>query len=362
MSQAIAPGAAPPELPPVDISATPLPKAHKLTGRQKAAVLLVALGAERASGVFKHLREEEIELLSLEMAQTETVPPDAAKAVFSEAVENARAFEYFAEGGVDFAREVLETSLGSEKASDIIGRLSAIIEMRPFEFLRTTPPDQITAFLSGESQQTIALVVANLNTALAAQVLAGLAPEDQAAVAMKIATMNETSPEVIKDVESVLRQKLSMVVSQEYAASGGVKPLADILNNADRGTERNIIDRVAEIDPELAEEIRLLLFVFEDVIKLEDRAVQMVLKDVDQKDLGVALRGVSDEVKQKVLTNMSQRGREMLEEDMELQPPQRRSVVEQAQSRIVAVVRRLEDAGAIVIGRGDDDEDDEEMV
>ena len=330
-----------------------------LQGRKKAAVLLVALGADRAAGVFKHLRDDEIEALSLEMAQTQQVTPQATEALFEEVVETAMAADYFAEGGVDYAREVLETSLGHERASEIIGRLAAIIEMRPFEFLRRTPPEQIAAFLGSESSQTIALVVANLHQALAAQVLSQLPADEQAKVAMRIATMSETSPEVIKDVEQVLRQKLSNVISQEYAASGGVGPLADILNHADRSTERNVLDKLSELDAELAEEIRMLLFVFEDVVKLDDRALQLVLKEVDQKDLALALRGTSDEVKEKVTRNMSQRGAEMLLEEMEYQPPQRRSVVEEAQGRIVAVIRKLEDAGALVIERADEDADEQ---
>jgi flagellar motor switch protein FliG len=332
-----------------------------LQGRKKAAVLLVALGAERAAAVFKHLRDDDIEAISLEMAQTQQVSSQATEALFEEVVETAMAADYFSEGGVDYAREVLESSLGHERASEIIGRLAAIIEMRPFEFLRRTPPEQIAAFLAAESPQTIALVIANLHQGLAAQVLSHLPPDEQAKVAMRIATMSETSPEVIKDVEQVLRQKLSNVISQEYAASGGVGPLADILNHADRSTERNVLDKLTELDAELAEEIRMLLFVFEDVVKLDDRGLQLVLKEVDQKDLALALRGVSDEVKEKVTRNMSQRGAEMLLEEMEYQPPQRRSVVEEAQGRIVAVIRKLEEAGALVIGRADED-DDEQLV
>jgi flagellar motor switch protein FliG len=343
------------------IKAAPL--SGKLTGRKKAAVLLVSLGAQRATEVFKHLRDTEIEQLSLEMSQMESVQPDTIEAVYQEASEHMMAAEYIAQGGLEFAREVLEGSIGEERAKDIIGRLAAIIEVRPFEFLRRTPPEQIQAFLAGESTQTLALVIANMHTSLGAQVLAQLPAETQAEVAMKIANMTETNPDVIKDVEQVMRQKLALVKSEDYAASGGVKGLADILNSADRTTERNVIETLAQSDAQLAEEIRMLLFVFEDIIKLDDRSVQLVLKDVDQKDLAMALRGVSEEVKQKILGNMSQRGAEMLLEEMEYAPPQRRSVVEEAQGRIVGSIRRLEDAGAIVIARGgDDDEEAEELV
>jgi flagellar motor switch protein FliG len=335
----------------------------KLSGRKKAAVLLVSLGAQRASQVFKHLRETEIEQLSLEMSQMDQIQPDAVEAVYEEASDNLVAADYIAQGGIDFAREVLEGSVGEERAQDIIGRLSAIIEVRPFEFLRRTPPEQIQAFLAGESTQTLALVLANMHTTIGAQVLAQLPAETQAEVAMKIAEMSETNPDVIKDVEAVMRNKLSLVKSEDYAASGGVKGLADILNSADRATERNVIETLAQRDAELAEEIRMLLFVFEDILKLDDRGVQLVLKDVDQKDLALALRGVSEEVKQKILGNMSQRGAEMLIEEMEYQPPQRRSVIEEAQGRIVATIRRLEDAGALVIARGGDEEEEaEELV
>ncbi|MBX5470327.1 MAG: flagellar motor switch protein FliG [Thermoleophilaceae bacterium] len=329
-----------------------------MSGMRKAATLLVSLGADRAAQVFKHLREHEIEALSLEMAKLRTVPPEEVEAVYTEVIETVRAARYCAEGGVEYAREVLEASVGRERAEEIIARLTAIIETRPFEFLRRTTPEQIYAFLANESPQTIALVVANLHTTLAAQVLAQMPPDVQAQVAMAIASMVETSPDVVKEVEGVIRQKVSAIVQQDYSTCGGVKGLAEILNAADRATERNVIETLAESDAELAEEVKMLLFVFEDIVKLDDRAVQLVLKEVDQKDLALALRGTSEEVKQKILQNMSQRGAEMLREEMEYQPPQRRSVVEEAQGRIVAAIRRLEEAGAIVIGRdgGDGDE------
>jgi flagellar motor switch protein FliG len=334
------------------------PPPPSLRGRQKAAALLIALGPERAADVFRHMHEDEIESLSLAMAKTERVTAPVTLALFEEVVETAMAAEYVAGGGVEFAREVLEQSLGRERAAEIIGRLSAIIERRPFEFLRRTPPEQIYAFLQQEAPQTQALVVANLHTTLAAQVLSQLPPDEQAEVATRIAMMRETNPEVVKEVESAMRQRLANVLSQDFSATGGVKSLANILNHADRPTERNVLDELAKRDRELADQIRTLLFVFEDIVKLDDRSVQLVLKDVDQKDLALALRGVTDEVKQKVLANMSSRGAEMLVEEMEFQPPQRRSVVEEAQGRIVAVIRRLEEAGALVIGRsgsGDDE-------
>jgi flagellar motor switch protein FliG len=334
-------------------AARPAPKPTSgMRGAQKAAILLVALGEERAGQIFRQLAADEIETLSLEIAKATHVPREVSQSILHEAVETVVASDNIASGGVDYARSVLERSLGPERAEDIVSRLTATIERRPFEFLRRTPPEQISVFLRHESPQTIALVVANLHTSLAAQVLDLLDPETQADVAGRIATMNETRPEVMQRVEAVMRQKLSSVLSADYATAGGVKSLADILNAADRPTERNVLDQLAAADAELAEEIRLLLFTFEDVAGLDDRSIQLVLKEVDQKDLAIALRGVSDDLRERIYANMSARGAELLREEIEFQPPQRRRVVEEAQGRIVAAVRRLEEAGVVAIARG----------
>jgi flagellar motor switch protein FliG len=329
-----------------------------LKGIEKAAVLVVAVGEERAGEIFRHLGEAEVEALSLEIAKARKVPNTVYREVIGEAVETVLAEDYLAEGGVEYARSVLQRSLGSSRAEEIIGRLAATIERRPFEFLRRTPAEQIHVFLRNESPQTVALVVANLHTTLAAAVLSLLDAEEQAEVARRVAMMAETRPEVVEQVEAVMRQKLSSVIAQEYAAAGGVKSLADILNNADRTTERNVLDELARTHSELAEEIRLLLFTFEDVVKLDDRSIQMILKEVDQKDLAIALRGVPEEVRQRIFSNMSERGAELLKEEIEFQPPQRRRVIEEAQGRIVGIVRRLEEAGAIVISRGSGGDDE----
>jgi flagellar motor switch protein FliG len=318
-------------------------------------VLLVSLGPERAAEVFRHLRDEEIESLSLEMARLQQVDADTTHSVMEEVAATATAQASLAAGGVDYAREVLERALGPDRAKEIVGRLSTVIERRPFEFLRRTPPDQLVTFLRSESPQTTALVVANLHTTLASQVLSHLPETEQAEIALRIARMGETSPEVVRQVETVMRQKLDSVVQEEVSAVGGIKSLAEILNNADRSTERNVLDSLTEADEELAAEVRRLLFVFEDIIKLDDRAIQAVLRDADQKDLALALRGVSDEVKERILANMSERGAQMLVEEMEFQPPQRKRVIEEAQGRIVAIVRKLEEAGAVVLSRGDED-------
>jgi flagellar motor switch protein FliG len=328
----------------------------EIKGRRKAAVLLVALGPDRAAEVFKHLRDEEIETLSLEMAGLHRVDPRTTEAVFEELAATVEAFDSLLSGGVDYAREVLERALGPERALEIIGRLSSVIEMRPFEFLRRTPAEQLVTFLRNESPQTVALVVANLHTTLASQVLANLPGSEQAEIAIRIARMSETSPDVVKQVEGVMKKKLDSVVQQEYVrAAGGIKSLAEILNHTDRSTERNVLDSLTEADEELAAEVRRLLFVFEDIVKLDDRSIQLVLREADQKDLALALRGVNDDVKERILSNMSERGATMLVEEMAYQPPQRKRVVEEAQGRIVAIVRKLEEAGALVLSRGEED-------
>jgi flagellar motor switch protein FliG len=338
------------------IEAAPV-RASQLKGVEKAALLIVAVGEEKASEIIRHLDDNEVETLSLEIAKSRKVSSDVVRDTLTEAVETVLAEDYLAEGGVDYARNVLERSLGPERAEEIIGRLAATIERRPFEFLRRTPAEQIHVFLRNESPQTVALVVANLHTSLAAEVLSLLEAEEQADVATRIALMNETRPDVVAEVESVMRQKLSNVIAQEYAVAGGVKSLAEILNFSDRPTERNVLDQLAKENAELAEEVRLLLFTFEDIIKLDDRSIQMILKEVDQKDLAIALRGVAFEVAERIFSNMSERGAELLREEIAYQPPQRKRVVEEAQGKIVGVVRRLEEAGAVVISRGSGGED-----
>jgi flagellar motor switch protein FliG len=357
------------ELPPAAVdpgteltTARPAFAGPRLTGRRKAAVLLAAIGPERAAEIMKHMREEDLEGLSMEMAKLNSVEAHTTESIFDELVSVTGREGQEVAGGIDFARDVLERALGPERAEELIGRLSTVIEMRPFEFLRRTPPEQIVAFLKAESPQTIALVVASLHTVLAAQVLARLPEPLQPDIALRIARMGETSPKVIQLIEDVVRQKLTTLVEQEYSAAGGTKALAAILNYADRSTERNVLDTLANSDQELAEQVRRMLFVFEDIVKLDERAIQQVLREADQKDLVLALRGVAEPVKEVVLANMSERGAEMLKEEMEIQQPQRKRDVDEAQSRIVAVVRRLEEAGTIVITREDGGEDEGEAV
>jgi flagellar motor switch protein FliG len=327
----------------------------KLPGQRKAAVLLAALGPARAAKVLQQLGPEEIEGLSLEMAKLEPVDADITDSLFTELalLTNAGAG---AAGGIAFVREVIVKALGPERAMEILGRLSSRTESRPFEFLGRTPPERAATLLRSEAPQTVALVLANLPTGQAAGVFARLPEAQQPDIAVRIARMGETSAQVIKQVEDVIRQKLSVAGEQEFSASGGTKALADILNNADRSTERNVLESLATSDKELADEVRSMLFVFEDIVKLEERAIQQVLREADQKDLVLALRGAPDNVKEVVLGNMSERGAEMLREEMEIQPPQRKRDIDAAQSRIVAVVRRLEEAGVIVIASESEEE------
>ncbi|HZO96354.1 MAG TPA: flagellar motor switch protein FliG [Gaiellaceae bacterium] len=332
----------------------------ELTPRRKAAILCVALGPEGAAKVFKHLPDDVVEKLTVEMVRTHDIPPEQAEEVQREAIESAIARGYIAQGGIRYAREVLTRAVGAQRASEILERLATYIEATPFEFLRLTPPDQIYAFLRGEHPQTTALVIANLPTHdLAAKVMALMPPEEQADIALRIGLMTQTQPDVVKEVARVMQTKLDVVMQAEYSAAGGVGSLADILNKSDRATERNILTHLGESHPDLAEEVRSLLFVFEDLLKLDDRTIQLVLKEVDSKDLALALRGASDDVKERILANMSQRAAETLREEMELMPPQRRRAVEEAQTRVVAVVRRLEDDGAIFIARGAESADEE---
>ncbi len=333
-----------------------------LTGRQKAAVFLITIGSARAAEILKHLTEREVEALSTEMATLWRVEVETAQAVLEDLAEQFRQRNDFALGGPEFAKEVLVQLVGEERADEIIGSITAQAELRPFDFLRRTPPEQIVTFLADESPQTIALVVASLHKTLAAKVLAALAPDTQADVALRIAMMGDTNPGVVEDIERGLRQKLSSVVNQEFSPAGGVDSLAEILNRAGRSTERIVLQSIAAEHAELADEIRQRLFTFDDIVVLSDRDIQLVLREVDQKDLGLALRGVAEDVRERIFANMSSRGAEMLREDLDSGQPQRRAVVEEAQGKVVAAIRRLEDAGAITIRGGGDGNQEEEVI
>ena len=327
-----------------------------LTGVQKAAVLLITLGPERSAEIFKHLKEEEIEELTLEIANTRSVAPEVKEEVLSEFYQVCLAQQYIAEGGIGYAKQLLDKALGNEKAQEVITKLTASLQVRPFEFVRKTDPSQLLNFIQDEHPQTIAMILSYLTSAQSAMVLGALPPEKQADVAKRIAMMDRTSPDVIKEVERVLERRLASLVNQDYTIVGGVDAIVNILNTVDRATEKHIMESLEIEEPELADEIRKKMFVFEDILLLDDRAIQRVLRDVDNNDLAVALKSANDEVQNVIFKNLSKRLAAMIREDMEFMGPVRMKDVEEAQQKIVGIIRRLEDAGEIVISRGGGDE------
>lgn len=326
------------------------------TGIQKAAILLIALGPERSADIFKHLKEDEIEELTLEIANTRSVSPQVKEDVLNEFYQICLAQQYIAEGGIGYAKELLDKALGEEKAQEVITKLTASLQVRPFEFVRKTDPSQLLNFIQDEHPQTIAMILSYLTSAQAALVIGALPPEKQADVAKRIAMMDRTSPDVIKEVERVLEKKLSSLVNQDYTIVGGVDAIVNILNTVDRTTEKHIMESLEIEEPELADEIRKKMFVFEDILLLDDRAIQRVLRDVDNADLGVALKAANEEVQNVIFKNLSKRLAAMIKEDMEFMGPVRMKDVEEAQQKVVSVIRKLEDSGEIVISRGGGDE------
>jgi len=327
-----------------------------ISGLQKAAILLIALGPERSAGIFKHLKEEEIEELTLEIANTRSVSPQTKESVLNEFYQVCLAQQYIAEGGIGYAKELLDKALGSDKAQEVITKLTASLQVRPFEFVRKTDPSQVLNFIQDEHPQTIAMILSYLSPAQSAMILGALTPEKQADVAKRIAKMDRTSPDVIKEVERVLERKLSSLINQDYTIVGGVDAIVGILNTVDRGTEKHIMESLEIEEPELADEIRKKMFVFEDILLLDDRAIQRVLRDVDNNDLAVALKGANEEVQNVIFKNLSKRLAAMIREDMEFMGPVRMKDVEEAQQKIVGIIRKLEDSAEIVISRGGGDE------
>ncbi|MDR1894727.1 MAG: flagellar motor switch protein FliG [Spirochaetales bacterium] len=328
----------------------------ELTGRQKAAIFLVTLGSEISAEIFKHLREDEIEALIFEIARLDNVESEERDKVLMEFKELMMAQDFITSGGIDYARELLEKSLGSQKAVDIINRLTSSLQVRPFDFIRRTDPAHLLNFIQQEHPQTIALILAYLEPQKASVILGALPHEIQSDVAKRIATMDRTSPEVLREVERVLEKKLSTLSSEDYTAAGGVENIVEILNLVDRSTEKGIIESLEEEDPELAEEIKKRMFVFEDIVLLDDRAIQKVLREVDQAELAKALRGVETEVQDKIFKNMSKRAAALLKEEMEYMGPVRLKDVEETQQKIVSIIRKLEDSGEIVVARSGEDE------
>ncbi len=327
-----------------------------LKGLQKAAVLFISLGPERSAEVIKYLSEPEIEQLTLEMANLRKVSEEQRDSVIDEFHKMCLASNYIAQGGIEYAREVLERALGESRAFDIIGRLSSSLKMRPFDIVRRTDPKQLFSFIQGEHPQTIALIMTHLPSDKSATLLASLPQEIQAEVTKRIALMGRTSPEILQEIEKVLENKISNLVPTDFTASGGMQTVVDILNRTDPGTLKVVMDALDMDDPDLAEQIKRQMFVFEDIVVLDNRGIQLVLREIETKDLALALKGTNEEVSNKILENMSSRAASMLKEDMQFMGPVRLREVEEAQQKIVKVIRKLEEAGAIILARGGADE------
>ena len=292
----------------------------------------------------------------MEIASQHSVDQEQQQQVISEFYQMMMVKNYLSTGGLEYAQDVLEKALGAEKAANIINRLTTSLQVKPFDFLRKTDPSQLLNFIQNEHPQTIALVMAYLDSQQAAMLLSSLPPDRQSEVAKRVATMDRTSPEVIREVERVLERKLSTVVNQDFTTAGGIKAIVDVLNLVDRNTEKTILDTLEVENPELTEEIKKLMFVFEDIVMIGDRDLQLVLREVDNKDLSLALKGTNEDVASKIYKNMSTRAAEMLKEEIEFMGPVKLRDVEEAQQKIVGVIRRLEDKGLIQVSRGKGDE------
>lgn len=326
------------------------------TNRQKAAMLLIALGPEKSSKIFKFLKEEDIEQLTLEIASIKAVSPKAKEEVLQEFYEMCLAQEYIAEGGIGYARQLLEQALGSDKAVEVINKLTVSLQVRPFEFARKTEASQLVNFIQNEHPQTIALILSYLKPSQSAEIIRALPAEMQADTARRIALMDRASPEVISQIEREFEKRLSTLVSEDYTSIGGIDSIVEIINQVDRTTEKNIMENLEIEDPELAEVIKKRMFVFEDITTLDNKSIQRVLREVDNHQLAVALKGAGEGVKDVIMANVSKRLGAMIEEDLEYMGPKRVKEVEDAQQKIVNVIRKLEDAGEIVISRGAGDE------
>jgi flagellar motor switch protein FliG len=329
-----------------------------MTNTQKVAALLISLGPKAASEVMKNIDEEtEIERIALEIASMRQLNEETMKEILNEFFLIFQASGYLSSGGVGYARKLLEETYGSGHAEKILERLVATLQTNPFDFFNKADPAQLATSFQNENPQLVALVLAYLKADQSANVLGMLPPEMQAEVATRIASMDRTNPEVLREVERILENKFSSVVMADFSAAGGIESLAEILNRSDRTTEKAILDGLEMKDPELAEQVRELMFVFEDVIHLDDKSIQRVLREVDTKDLAMSLKGSNEDVKEKVLKNMSERAAALLVDDMEYMGPVRAKDVQEKQTYIVGIIRALEAAGEIQISRsgGEDD-------
>jgi len=329
---------------------------EKMSTKEKAAVLMITIGQERAAKIYKHLSEEEIEQLTLAITTMRRVEPEVKESVVDEFFQMCIARKYISEGGIDYAREILSKAFGEEKTNELIMKLSSSLRVKPFDFIRKADSAQVLNFIQNEHPQTIALILSYLEPRYAAQILSNLPLDKQLSVIARIANMGVTSPEYIKETERILEKKLSTLSFSDRSVTGGIDSVVSILNSVDRGTERHLLEALEETDAELVEEIRKRMFVFEDIVKLSNQAIQRVLKEIDNRDLAVALKGSSEEVAEVIFRNISSRLQEMIKEDIQYMGPVRVRDVEEAQQKIVNVIRQLDDAGEIIISRGSEDE------
>lgn len=329
---------------------------NKLTGVQKAAILFITLGPEASAGIIKKLPEAEIQKITYEIANITAVKQEQRQEILEEFIGMNKARDYILEGGLEYARSLLGKALGQQRAKEILDKVTeATQQYRPFSIARKADAHQLMNVITNEHPQTIALILCYLQADKAGQILSSLSEDIQSEVAYRLATMSNTSPMVIKEIEKVLDSKLSSVVRSDMTVIGGVQTLVDILNQVDRTTEKNITESLEREDPELAEKIKESMFVFEDVITLDDVSIQRILREVEVKELALALKGCSEEVANAIFRNQSKRAAASLKEDMEFLGPVRLMDVEKAQQKIVGVIRRLDEAGEIVIARGGED-------
>ncbi len=330
--------------------------APKLTATAKVAILFITLGPEYSAKLFRHMDDTEIENITLEIANNKQISADQKSAVLSEFYQMMMVRDYISTGGLEYAHDLLEKALGTERAKIIMSRLTTKLQVKPFDFLKKTDPSQLLNFIQNEHPQTIALVMAYLEPDQAAIVMSGLTPDIQADVAKRIATMDRTSPDVIREIERVLERKLSALSTQDFTTAGGVQAIVEVLNRVDRNTEKTIIETLEVDNPELAEDIKRLMFVFEDIVMIDDRSLQLVLREVDTKDLSLAMKATGQDVQDKIFKNMSKRAAEMLREEIEYMGPVKIRDVEEAQQKVVNIIRVLEEKGEIVVSRGQGDE------
>ncbi len=333
------------------------PSVDNIPGSKKAAIVMVALGTKASSEIFKNLDEHEVELLTTEIARLDNISAEIREAVLEEFHTLAMAHQFISQGGVEYAREILEKAVGPRKAKEILEKVQQSIRTTGFNLLENVDPKQLVNFIQKEHPQTIALLLAHMEPVNAAPIISALPQELQVDVATRIATMESISPDTLDQVEEVLIDQVKALFGGDVSEIGGVKAVAEMLNSVDRGAEKNILGNLERENPELATEIKNLMFVFEDVMLLDDRSMQRVLKEIDTKELAMALKGATEELQDKFFRNMSSRAAEMIKEDMEFMGPIRLKDVEEVQQRIVDVIRRLEEDGEIIIsGRGGEED------